>query len=64
MINHWEINVSLNGKHLFATHERSARDVRDKDRIVEVFRNKFPKEEGYQIRVIAVSIKMSSEVIE
>ena len=48
----YEINVSRNGKHFFATHERSlglskkhTREVYDK--LVEAF----PKNEGYEIEI-------------
>lgn len=48
----YEINVSKNGKHFFATHERSlglskqhTREVYDK--LVEAF----PKNEGYLIEI-------------
>jgi hypothetical protein len=48
----YEINVSRNGKHFFATHERSlglskkhTREVYDK--LVEAF----PKSEGYEIEI-------------
>ena len=48
----YEINVSRNGKHFFATHERSlglskshTREVYDK--LVEAF----PKNEGYEITI-------------
>ena len=49
---HYEINVSRNGKHFFATHERSfglskrhTKEVYDK--LVEAF----PKNEGYEIAI-------------
>ena len=48
----YEINVSRNGKHFFATHERSfglskqhTKEVYDK--LVEAF----PKSEGYEIEI-------------
>jgi hypothetical protein len=47
----YEINVSLNGKHFFATHERSCRWEDEMKKIVEVFKVKFPEEEGYEISV-------------
>jgi hypothetical protein len=51
MQNHYEINVSLNGKHLFATAERSARDKQDAERLFRLFAEKFPERDGYSIRV-------------
>lgn len=47
----YEINVTLNGKHFFATHERSAMMEHELKRILTVFMKKFPKEEGYEISV-------------
>lgn len=48
---YYEINVSLNGKHLFATHERSITDKWKLEAVYKVFKEKFPKEEGYDIGV-------------
>ena len=47
----YEINVSLNGKHLFATHERSLTNKDDMEKCLEIFRKKFPEEEGFKIMV-------------
>ena len=51
MESYYEINVSLNGRHLFATAPRSAWTEADVDRIMKVFIKKFPEEEGYKIFV-------------
>lgn len=48
---YYEINVSLNGRHFFATHERSARTSESMLKIVETFKEKFPPSEGYHISV-------------
>jgi hypothetical protein len=48
---HYEINISKNGQHLFATAERSAQSPFALKRILEDILPKFPKEEGYEIRV-------------
>ena len=48
---YYEINVSLNGKHLFATHERSLTGEWKAREVYNVFKEKFPKEEGYDITV-------------
>ena len=48
---HYEINVALNSKHLFATAERS---ITDRDKLVRVyntFEKVFPKEEGYILSI-------------
>lgn len=47
----YEINVALNGRHFFATHERSITTEWELKKVLEVFVQKFPKEEGYQISV-------------
>lgn len=46
---HYEINVSLNGRHFFATTERS---LRDQERAREVFNEmlkRFPESEGFKV---------------
>lgn len=47
----YEINVALNGKHLFATHERSLTSQSEMKKCLEVFMEKFPASEGYSIMV-------------
>lgn len=49
MQNHYEINVSLNGKHFFATTPRSARDFLDAQKIYKALCDKFPTNEGYEV---------------
>ena len=51
MESYYEINVSLNGRHLFATASQSAKTEADVNRIMNIFITKFPKEEGYKIFV-------------
>ena len=46
---YYEINVSLNGKHLFATAERSITDIHKANTVCKLFKEKFPEEEGYKI---------------
>lgn len=48
---YYEINVSLNGRHLFATAERSITDHHKLQMVYKMFMEKFPEEEGYQITV-------------
>jgi hypothetical protein len=48
---YYEINVSLNGKHYFATSERSITNDRQLVIIFKDFYKKFPKKEGYHISV-------------
>ena len=53
---YYEINVSLDGVHLFATTERSAQTKYALDKILTIFKEKFPKKEGYAISVAKVEI--------
>jgi len=46
-----EINVSLNGKHLFATAPRSLNNEMDARLLYNLFYKKFPANEGYKIHV-------------
>lgn len=47
----YEINVSLHGKHFFATHERSIVNKQKLKEVYNVFKEKFPNEDGYEITV-------------
>jgi hypothetical protein len=47
----YEINVSLNGKHLFATHKRSITSDDDLKRALPIMRAKFPESEGFAVAV-------------
>ena len=48
---YYEINVSKNGKHLFATAERSITFSWEAEKIYNLFKEKFPESEGYKISV-------------
>lgn len=48
---YYEINVSLNGRHFFATTKRSIENSLALVTVYSVFENKFPKNEGYQLMV-------------
>lgn len=48
---YYEINVALNGQHLFATAERSITTSWKMKDIYNLFKEKFPEEEGYKIEV-------------
>ena len=48
---YYEVNVSLNGKHFFATAKRSITDKYKLEDVYNVFKKKFPKEEGYEVTV-------------
>jgi HKD family nuclease len=48
---HYEINVAKNGKHVFATHERSLSTLEQTSEVVSRLELAFPKAEGYAISV-------------
>lgn len=48
---YYEINVALNGQHLFATDKRSITNKFALDVVYRIFKEKFPMEEGYDILV-------------
>jgi hypothetical protein len=48
---YYEINVSVNGQHLFATHKRSLTVEYKMKELLLLFSNKFPATEGYNINV-------------
>ena len=50
---HYSVNVAKDGLHLFATAEHSIPDKSRLDRVMEIFRRKFPAEEGYSVTVTA-----------
>ena len=44
-----EFNISLNGKHFFATHKRSCTNSTEADAVKKVLLEKFPQAEGYKV---------------
>ena len=48
---YYEINVSLNGRHFFATAKRSITTDSELKKVYPVIKSKFPEEEGYSISV-------------
>lgn len=48
---YYEINVSLNGRHFFATSERSVHSFEQAKNMYNLFLEKFPESEGYKIDV-------------
>lgn len=58
----YEINVALNGTHLFATHERSITNVFELKKILPILIEKFPESEGYTILISKTTI--SSEYMD
>jgi len=49
MCSYYEINISLNGKHFFATAERSITDEQDYHKVLKVLKEKFLELDGYKI---------------
>lgn len=54
---YYEINVSLNGRHFFATDKRSITTKRALKEVYTVFKEKFPQEEGYELLVSCMETK-------
>ncbi len=48
---HYEFNVSKNGKHVFATADRSAITASEAVKLNELLTTKFPSSEGYDIEM-------------
>lgn len=48
---YYEINVSLNGQHFFATDKRSITNKIALKVVYKILKEKFPLEEGYNITV-------------
>jgi len=49
---YYEINVSLNGTHFFATAERSLRDQEHAHRVAQELKLRFPKSQGFEISMV------------
>lgn len=50
----YEINVSLNGRHFFATSPRSLLSMGELEVVVPIMIAKFPRSEGYAVTVTRV----------
>lgn len=48
---YYEINVSLNGSHFFATSKRSIKDIHQAKRVLTAIVNKFPLRQGYKVTI-------------
>lgn len=48
---YYEINISLNGQHFFATSNRSITDSHKLKIVYGVLKEKFPNDDGYKITV-------------
>jgi hypothetical protein len=49
MRNYYDINVSYNGSHFFATSERSCTTKKEAQLVFIILAEKFPESEGYKI---------------
>lgn len=49
MQSYYEINVSKDGRHMFATHPRSLQDEERALKCLKLMRKKFPVSEGYNV---------------
>lgn len=54
---YYEFNVAKNGKHFFATNKRSITTKQALKEVYEVFKEKFPPEEGYNILVSQIEVE-------
>lgn len=52
MQSYYEINVALNGKHLFATSPQSCTTRQMYENVLKIVKKKFPKSEGYSVFAI------------
>lgn len=48
---YYEINVTLNGRHFFATDKRSITNTSKLEALYKILKEKFPQEEGYNLSV-------------
>jgi hypothetical protein len=48
---YYEINLALNGRHLFATAKRSLTSPAELKKVCKIFVEKFPQSEGYNISI-------------
>lgn len=68
IVNHYEINVSLNGRHFFATANRSATTEGEAKRLFKELTQRFPESEGFKVEVSSIEctsyrIQWAQEVI-
>lgn len=51
MQSYYRINVSKDGKYLFATEQGGLTYTGDARRVFKIFKEKFPEKEGYKVTV-------------
>lgn len=54
---HYEINVSLNGKHFFATDERSCVTEHDMKKVLAELQKRMPESDGFVITVTKITCR-------
>jgi hypothetical protein len=64
---YYELNISLNGRHFFATAERSITSEDELKKVYDVLKVKFPHSEGYRIGITrwettGTIIKLENEI--
>lgn len=57
MQSHYEINVSLNGYHFFATHERSGISENHVEKVFKELKQRFPESQGFKIDCTYISVQ-------
>lgn len=60
MYSHYEINVSKNGKHFFATAPRSAKDLKEAEKIHDEMKNRFPESEGFAVSCTYIEVRINN----
>ncbi len=62
LISHYEINVSKNGSHYFATDARSLRTRTEADMVYFQLQAAFPLTKGYAVSMKSVAVQESMDV--
>ena len=56
----YEINVAKDGKHYFATHERSLWGTKEAENALKDFKNRFPEAEGF---IVTITYRPGTEYV-
>lgn len=59
----YEINVARGGQHLFATHERSLKDAKSANALLQEFADKFPECELTMTRYQTVGERLAKKTM-
>jgi len=63
-LSHYEINVSKNGTHFFATHERSIKDRTSLIAVHEKLSAAFTPEDGFELKITFWALQGTTIYIE